>query len=60
MNLLPIPMLDGGHLLFLALEAITGRPVSESIQAAGQTIGLVLLLGLMGIAIFNDFFRIIS
>jgi regulator of sigma E protease len=60
MNLLPIPMLDGGHLLFLGWEAIAGRPVSESLQVAGQSIGLFLLLGLMGIAIFNDFFRIIS
>lgn len=60
MNLLPIPMLDGGHLLFLSWEAIAGRPVSDSMQVAGQSIGLFLLLGLMGIAIFNDFFRIIS
>lgn len=60
MNLLPIPILDGGHLFYLALEWLTGKPVSESFQAAGQTIGLVLLFGLFGIAIFNDFFRIIS
>ena len=60
MNLLPIPILDGGHLFYLVLEWLTGKPVSESFQAAGQTIGLVLLFGLFGIAIFNDFFRIIS
>ena len=60
MNLLPIPILDGGHLFYLGLEWLTGKPVSESFQAAGQTIGLVLLFGLFGIAIFNDFFRIIS
>jgi regulator of sigma E protease len=60
MNLLPIPILDGGHLMYLALEWLTGKPVSESFQAIGQTIGIVLLLGLFGIAIFNDFFRIIS
>jgi regulator of sigma E protease len=56
MNLLPIPVLDGGHLFYL----VTGKPVSESFQAVGQTIGMVLLFGLFGIAIFNDFFRIIS
>jgi regulator of sigma E protease len=60
MNLLPIPMLDGGHLFYLTVEGFTGKPVSESFQAIGQTIGLVLLFGLFGIAIFNDFFRIIS
>lgn len=60
MNLLPIPMLDGGHLFYFAFEWLTGKPVSESFQAIGQTIGLVLLFGLFGIAIFNDFFRIIS
>ncbi len=60
MNLLPIPVLDGGHLFYLVLEWLTGKPVSESFQAVGQTIGLVLLFGLFGIAIFNDFFRIIS
>ncbi len=60
MNLLPIPVLDGGHLFYLVLEWLTGKPVSESVQAVGQTIGLVLLFGLFGIAIYNDFFRIIS
>jgi regulator of sigma E protease len=60
MNLLPIPMLDGGHLFYFAVEWLTGKPVSESFQAAGQTIGLFLLVGLFGIAVYNDIFRIIS
>lgn len=60
MNLLPIPVLDGGHLLYFAVEWATGRPLSEAAQAIGQRIGLLLLAGLIGMAIFNDFFRIIS
>lgn len=60
MNLLPIPVLDGGHLLYFAIEWATGKPLSETAQAVGQRIGLLLLAGLIGIAIFNDFFRIIS
>ena len=60
MNLLPIPMLDGGHLFYFGFEWLTGKPVSESFQAVGQYIGLILLFGLFGIAIYNDIFRIIS
>ncbi len=60
MNLLPIPVLDGGHLLYFAIEWATGRPLSEAAQAIGQRIGLVLLAALLGMAIFSDFFRIIS
>ncbi|MBP7370321.1 MAG: RIP metalloprotease RseP, partial [Arenimonas sp.] len=60
MNLLPIPMLDGGHLFYFAFEWLTGKPVSESFQAVGQYIGLFLLVGLFGIAVYNDIFRIIS
>ncbi|MEE4637890.1 MAG: RIP metalloprotease RseP [Wenzhouxiangella sp.] len=59
-NLLPIPMLDGGHLLYYTVEAIKGSPVSESIQVAGQYLGLVLVLGLMSLAIFNDILRLIT
>jgi len=59
-NLLPIPVLDGGHLLYFAIEWATGRPLSEAAQAIGQRIGLLLLAALIGMAIFNDFFRIIS
>jgi regulator of sigma E protease len=60
MNLLPIPMLDGGHLFYFGFEWLTGKPVSETFQAMGQYIGLFLLVGLFGIAIYNDIFRIIS
>jgi regulator of sigma E protease len=60
MNLLPIPLLDGGHLLYFAYEWATGKAPAESVQAIGQYIGIFLLAGLLGIAIFNDFFRIIS
>jgi regulator of sigma E protease len=59
LNLLPIPLLDGGHLLYYLIEFVTGRPVSESVQAAGQQIGLFLLLGLMGLAFYNDIMRIL-
>jgi len=57
LNLLPIPMLDGGHLLYFAIEALTGRPPSERIQIFGQQIGLVLLGCLMFLAFYNDFGR---
>jgi len=60
MNLVPIPLLDGGHLLYFAYEWATGKAPAESVQAIGQYIGIFLLAGLLGIAIFNDFFRIIS
>lgn len=59
-NLLPIPMLDGGHLMYFLIEWIKGSPVSESVQAAGQYIGLFLVLGLMSLAIFNDILRLIT
>ena len=59
LNLLPIPLLDGGHLVYYIIEFITGKPVSDSIQIVGQQIGLVLLLGLMGIALYNDFSRLL-
>ena len=53
-NLLPIPMLDGGHLLFYAIEAIRGRPLSPRTQEYGFRIGLILVLSLMVFATFND------
>jgi regulator of sigma E protease len=59
LNLLPIPLLDGGHLLFYLIEFARRRPLSESAQALSQQIGLSLLLGLMGIALFNDFARLL-
>lgn len=58
MNLLPIPVLDGGHLLYYALEILTGRPVSERFGAIAQRAGLGLLMALMLVAAFNDIVRL--
>ncbi|HJD44199.1 MAG TPA: RIP metalloprotease RseP [Candidatus Paenalcaligenes intestinipullorum] len=60
LNLLPIPMLDGGHLLYYAVEAIRGKPLSETWQMRGRTIGLFILGALMLLAFTNDFLRIIG
>ncbi|MEO8001841.1 MAG: RIP metalloprotease RseP [Arenimonas sp.] len=60
MNLLPIPVLDGGHLLYYLIELVTGHPVAERIQMAGQFVGLTLLAGLMLLAHYNDFARLFS
>lgn len=57
-NLFPLPVLDGGHLLFLVLEKLKGSPVSERVQAFGYRIGVVLLMLFMGLALFNDFSRL--
>jgi regulator of sigma E protease len=58
LNLLPIPVLDGGHLLFYAVELLVGRPVPEKIQALGYQMGLFLVLGIMALALYNDFSRL--
>ena len=58
LNLLPIPMLDGGHLVYYIIELIRGKPVSEQIQLIGIKIGMVLLGSMMFLAIFNDFMRL--
>lgn len=58
MNLLPIPMLDGGHLLFYAYEAVARRPLAAKVQAAGYRVGLALVLGLMLFATWNDLQRL--
>lgn len=60
LNLLPIPMLDGGHLLYYAMEAVRGRPLPESWLMTGQRIGLGLLAALMSLAFFNDLTRLFS
>jgi regulator of sigma E protease len=57
-NLLPVPLLDGGHLLYYLIEFISRKPVSETAQMIGQQIGLVILLGLMGLALYNDIMRL--
>lgn len=54
LNLLPIPILDGGHLLYYLIELVKGSPVSERAMAAGQYVGLALIAGLMGLAFYND------
>ncbi|WP_419787552.1 RIP metalloprotease RseP [Pseudodesulfovibrio sp.] len=60
LNLLPIPVLDGGHILFNALEMIFRRPLNEKWKAVAMRIGLLFLLSLMALAIFNDFSRLLS
>ena len=58
LNLLPIPVLDGGHLLFYFAELLAGRPVPEKIQMLGYQLGLFLVLGIMVLALYNDFSRL--
>jgi regulator of sigma E protease len=58
LNLLPIPILDGGHLLYNAIEWVQGRPLSEQALHLGQQLGIVLLLMLMSIAFYNDLSRL--
>jgi regulator of sigma E protease len=60
LNLLPIPVLDGGHLLYYLIELVKGSPVSERVQIAGQYVGLTLLMALMSLAFYNDILRIAS
>lgn len=60
MNLLPIPMLDGGHLLMYAVELFAGQSVSEKVFAVGQRIGVLLLIGLMSLAFYNDILRLLN
>jgi len=58
LNLLPIPVLDGGHLMYYLVELVTGRPVSEAVQLFGQRVGIMLLLLLMTLAFYNDLARL--
>jgi regulator of sigma E protease len=58
LNLLPVPVLDGGHLLFYAYEAVARRPLAAKVQAAGYRVGLALVLGLMLFATWNDLQRL--
>ncbi len=57
-NLVPLPILDGGHLLFFAIEAVIRRPVPEKVQEMGYRIGGMIIFALMAVAIFNDFNRL--
>ena len=58
LNLLPIPLLDGGHLFYYAIEAVRGRALNEKIQQVGFRIGLTFVLGLMILATYNDILRL--
>jgi regulator of sigma E protease len=60
LNLLPVPMLDGGHLFYYLLEVIKGSPVSEKFEEIAQQIGLALLLMLMALAMYNDIQRLLN
>ena len=60
MNLLPIPMLDGGHLLMYAVEAVAGQNIAEKVYSVGQSIGVLLLICLMSLAFYNDIFRLLN
>jgi len=58
LNLLPIPLLDGGHLMYYLIEVVKGQPVSEEAQMLGQRVGLAILIGLMSLAFMNDLARV--
>ena len=60
LNLLPIPVLDGGHLLYYLIELVKGSPVSDQAQIAGQYFGLMALAGLMSVAFVNDILRLVG
>jgi regulator of sigma E protease len=60
LNLLPIPLLDGGHLLYYTVEVFKGSPVSDKAMELGQRLGLGLLLFLMAFAFYNDINRLLS
>lgn len=58
LNLLPIPLLDGGHLMYYCVELLRGKPVSEEVQFIGQRLGIAFLVGLMSVAFYNDIARL--
>ena len=59
-NLLPVPMLDGGHLAFFAIEGVRGRPLQLRHREIAQQVGLLLLVVLMAFAFFNDISRLVQ
>ena len=59
LNLLPIPLLDGGHLLYYAVEIIKGSPLSDRTLQIGQQAGMFVLAALMALALYNDLFRLL-
>jgi regulator of sigma E protease len=60
MNLLPIPMLDGGHLMMYVVEVVAGQDASQKVFAIGQRVGVVFLICLMSLAFYNDIFRLLN
>jgi len=60
MNLLPIPLLDGGHLLFFAFEALRGKPLSDRIQTFGIRVGIAMVAGLVIFTTSHDLLRIFT
>jgi regulator of sigma E protease len=60
LNLLPVPLLDGGHLMYYSVEILTGKPVSERVMEIGQQIGMTLLFAMMAFAFYNDIHRLVS
>ena len=60
LNLLPIPLLDGGHLLYYACEIVFRRPLSDRVQALGQQVGIMVLGALMMLAFYNDIWRLLQ
>ena len=60
LNLLPVPILDGGLILILIIELIMGRPLNQKIQETAHKVGLLLLIGLMAMVMYNDISRILT
>ena len=60
LNLLPVPVLDGGHLAFLSFEMLRGKPASERVMEIGQKIGMTLLVALMVFVFYNDIARLVQ
>jgi regulator of sigma E protease len=60
LNLLPVPVLDGGHLMYYIAEIIRGRPISDRALEIGQRVGMVVLFSLMAFAIYNDIYRLVG